>query len=118
MKRALISCIATAAVVSAAVVVTSLQGAYQIPDPIFRQFDPVKTPEQSPVFRPEAIDKYVRPEPYGTCYPGGTPTSITTQASQHGPLELIQVPGRLWLLTEFPQTIRMVPTDGRPHPKG
>ena len=163
-SRALISCIATAAIVSAAVVIVSgqgakppvkiagdfdkvkivepggptprtrdghpdlsgryypnhagrmLQGAYQLPDSIFGQFDPVKTPEGSPVFRPDAIDKYVRPEPYGTCYPGGTPTSITTQASQHGPLELVQVPGRIWMLTEFPETIRMVPTDGRPHP--
>jgi hypothetical protein len=32
-------------------------------------------------------------------------------------MELIQKPGRLWILSEFPQTIRMIPTDGRPHPK-
>ena len=32
-------------------------------------------------------------------------------------LELVQVPGRIWALTEFPQTIRMIPTDGRPHSK-
>ena len=93
-----------------------LQGAYQLPDAIFGQFDPVKTPEENPVFRPEAIEKYVHPEPYGSCYPGGTPTSITTQASQHGPLELVQAPGRIWALTEFPETIRMIPTDGRRHP--
>jgi hypothetical protein len=93
-----------------------LQGAYRIPEPIMRQFDPEKTPQENPVFRPEAIEKYQHPTPYGTCPPGGTPTSITTQATEHGPLEIVQVPGRVWLLTEFPQTIRMVPTDGRQHP--
>src|SRR5689334_11062617 len=93
-----------------------LQGAYRIPNVIMRQFDPAKTPQEDPVFKPEAVEKYQHPTPYGTCPPGGTPTSITTQATEHGPLEIVQVPGRVWLLTEFPQTIRMVPTDGRPHP--
>src|SRR5512138_3627863 len=93
-----------------------LQGAYRIPESIMRQFDPEKTPQENPVFRPDAIEKYQHPTPYGSCPPGGTPTSITTQATEHGPLEIVQVPGRVWLLTEFPQTIRMVPTDGRPHP--
>src|SRR5678816_4109154 len=92
-----------------------LQGAYRIPEPIMRQFDPAKTPQENPVFRPDAVEKYQHPTPYGTCPPGGTPTSITTQATEHGPLEIVQVPGRVWLLTEFPQTIRMVPTDGRKH---
>jgi hypothetical protein len=82
-----------------------------------RQFDPVKTPQENPVFRPDAVEKYLHPTPYGSCPPGGTPTSITTQATEHGPMELIQVPGRLWILTEFPQTIRMITTDGTPHPK-
>jgi hypothetical protein len=80
-----------------------------------RQFDPAKTPQENPVFRPEAVEKYLHPTPYGSCPPGGTPTSITTQATEHGPLELVQVPGRIWALTEFPETIRMIPTDGRPH---
>ena len=30
-------------------------------------------------------------------------------------MELIQLPGRIWILTEWPTTIRYVPTDGRPH---
>ena len=30
-------------------------------------------------------------------------------------MELIQLPGRIWILSEFPQTIRYIPTDGRPH---
>ena len=94
-----------------------LQVAYQIDETIMRQFDPVKTPQENPVFRPEAADKYLQPAPYGSCPPGGTPTSITMQDTQHGPMELIQKPGVLWILTEFPQTIRRIPTDGRPHPK-
>src|SRR6266850_1047406 len=93
-----------------------LQGAYRIDESIMRQFDPAKTPQENPVFKPEAIEKYLHPTPYGSCPPGGTPTSITTQATEHGPLELIQLPGRLWELTEFPQTIRLIPTLGRPHP--
>ena len=93
-----------------------LQVAYQIDQSIMTQYDAVKTPQENPVFRPETADKYQRPDPYGNCPPGGTPTSITMQATQHGPMELIQVPGKLWVLTEFPQTIRMIPTDGRRHP--
>jgi hypothetical protein len=93
-----------------------LQVAYQLDQSIMAQYDPAKTPQENPVFRPETADKYRSPDPYGNCPLGGTPTSITMQATQHGPMELIQVPGRLWILTEFPQTIRMIPTDGRPHP--
>ena len=80
-------------------------------------FDRQKTPQENPVFRPETKAKYQFPTPYGICAPGGTPTSITTQATEHGPIELVQLPGRVWILTEFPQTIRYVPTDGRPHSK-
>jgi len=94
-----------------------LQGAYRIDRSIMQQFDPAVTPQENPVFRPDTIDKYQHPTPYGSCPPGGTPTSITTQATEHGPMELILVPGRLWILSEFPQTIRMIPTDGRPHTK-
>jgi hypothetical protein len=92
-----------------------LQGAYRIDNTIMRQFDPKKTPQENPVFRPEVADKYLHPTPYGSCPPGGTPTSITTQATEHGPMELIQKPGVLWILSEFPETIRRIPTDGRPH---
>src|ERR1044071_3059919 len=71
-----------------------LQGAYRIDQSIMRQYDPEATPQENPVFRPDAVEKYQHPTPYGTCPPGGTPTSITTQATEHGPLELVQVPGR------------------------
>jgi hypothetical protein len=97
-----------------------LEGAYRIDQTIRRQYDPAVTPQENPVFRTDMAAKYKKPTPYGSCPPGGTPTSVTTQATEHGPLELIQDPhgsGRLILLTEFPQTIRMVPLDGRPHPK-
>src|SRR5437879_6688156 len=93
-----------------------LQGAYRIDQTIMRQFDPAKTPQKNPLFRPEVSDKYLHPTPYGSCPPGGTPTSITTQATEHGPMELVQVPGKLYILSEFPQTVRMVTTNGRPLP--
>jgi hypothetical protein len=93
-----------------------LQGAYPISRTITEQYDPKETPQVNPVFRPDVAEKYKEATPYGSCPPGGTPTSITTQATEHGPMELIQKPGRLWILSEFPQTIRMIPTDGRPHP--
>lgn len=92
-----------------------IEGAYPVDRSITRQYDPAVTPQENPVFRPDVAAKYKEPTPYGSCPPGGTPTSITTQATEHGPMELIQKPGRLWILSEFPQTIRMVPTDGRPH---
>jgi hypothetical protein len=94
-----------------------LEGAYPIDRSITRQYDPAVTPQENPVFKPDVAKKYKEATPYGSCPPGGTPTSITTQATEHGPMELIQLPGVLWILSEFPQTIRRVPTDGRPHPK-
>jgi hypothetical protein len=90
-----------------------IQGAYRVDQSITRQYDP--STQENPVFKPETKDKYQFPTPYGICAPGGTPTSITTQATEHGPIELVQVPGAVWILSEFPQTVRWVPTDGRPH---
>jgi len=78
---------------------------------------PPNSQQENPVFKPEVKTKYQFPTPYGTCAPGGTPTSITTQATEHGPIELVQRPGVLWILSEFPQAIRWIPTDGRPHSK-
>jgi hypothetical protein len=92
-----------------------LQGAYRIDNTITRQYDPAKTPQENAAFRPETKSKYQFPTPYGICAPGGTPTSITTQATEHGPMEIVQLPGRVWILSEFPETIRYVPTDGRKH---
>ena len=94
-----------------------IEGAYPVDRTITRQYDPAATPQVNPVFKPEAAAKFKEPTPYGSCPPGGTPTSITTQATEHGPMELVQRPGVLWVLSEFPQTIRRIPTDGSPHPK-
>jgi hypothetical protein len=94
-----------------------LEGGYRLPPSIMRQYDPAVTPQENPVFKPDAIAKFKEATPYGSCPPGGTPTSITTQATEHGPMELVQKPGVLWVLSEFPQTIRRIPTDGSPHPK-
>jgi hypothetical protein len=94
-----------------------LEMAYRIDPSITRQYDPKVTPQENPVFKPEAIQKFKEATPYGSCPPGGTPTSITTQRTEHGPMELVQKPGALWVLSEFPQTIRRIPTDGSTHPK-
>jgi len=94
-----------------------LQGGYRLPDEVMRQYDAKVTPQENPVFKPETKDKYQFPTPYGICPPGGTPTSITTQATEHGPMEIVQKGDVLWILTEFPQTIRRIPLDGRPHSK-
>jgi hypothetical protein len=94
-----------------------IEGAYPVDRTITRQYDPAATPQENPVFKPEAAAKFKEPTPYGSCPPGGTPTSITTQATEHGPMELVQRPGVLWVLSEFPQTIRRIPMDGSPHPK-
>ena len=76
---------------------------------------PEAAKQENPVFRPETKAKYQYPTPYGTCAPGGTPTSMATQATEHGPAQLISQPGALWVLTEFPQAIHWIPTDGRKH---
>ena len=92
-----------------------LQGGYQLSDDVFDQYDPAVTPLGDVPFRPETREKYRSSRTYGICDPGGTPSSITMQASQHGPMELVQKPGVLWILTEYPLTTRWLPTDGRPH---
>jgi hypothetical protein len=87
-------------------------------DPAIRvRFDPKVTPQENEVFKPETKAKYQFPTPYGICAPGGTPTSITTQYTEQGPFEMIQLPGKVWIMTEFPLSVRYIPTDGRPHSK-
>jgi hypothetical protein len=72
-------------------------------------------PQQSPAFKPETKAKYLTPVPSGTCVMGGMPTTITMQTTEHGPIQLIQGPGFLWILAEDPQSVIWVATDGRPH---
>ena len=94
-----------------------LQVAYPVDPVIFRQFDPKATPEEGPSFRPGMAAKYNRPAPYGECDQAGTPSTILEQINQHAPMELIQTPGRLVVLEEYPLDVRMIYTNGRMHPK-
>jgi hypothetical protein len=94
-----------------------LEGAYQVDRDVFRQFDPKATPEQPLVFKPGMAAKYKSPVPYGMCDQAGTPSSITMQANQHGPLWMTEKPGMLIIMIEYPLTVRMIHTDGRPHTK-
>jgi hypothetical protein len=94
-----------------------LEEAYPVDKTLMRQFDAKVTPEEAPVFKPGMAAEYKSPVPYGECDQAGTPSSITMQANQHGPMMLMQVPGMLTILVEYPLTVRMIHTDGRPHPK-
>jgi hypothetical protein len=92
-----------------------LQGGYQIDPSIYSHVEPGAPPQEREVYTAEGQKYQNPPFPYGSCPVGGTPISITMQNSEHGPMELIQQPGKIWILNEFPQTIRHIPTDGRPH---
>jgi hypothetical protein len=94
-----------------------LEGAYQVDRDVFRQFDPKATPEPPLLFKPGMAAKYKSPVPYGMCDQAGTPSSITMQANQHGPLWITQKPGMFIIMIEYPLTVRMIHTDGRPHTK-
>ena len=94
-----------------------LEAAYPIDRSLMSQYDRKETPEVQPVFKPGMAAKYKSPVPYGQCDQAGTPSSITMQANQHGPMVLVAKPGTLLLLAEYPLTVRMVHTDGRPHTK-
>jgi hypothetical protein len=94
-----------------------LQVAYPVDPTIFRQFDAKVTPEEPPSFEPGLAAKYTRPNPYGICDQAGTPSTTLEQMSQHAPMELIQTPGRLVILDEYPLDVRMIYTNGRAHPK-
>jgi hypothetical protein len=92
-----------------------LQGGYQIDDSIMSHAAPGAAPQEREVFTAEG-EKYKQPPfAYGSCPVGGTPISITMQSSEHGPMQILQDGGSVWIMNEFPQTIRYIPTDGRPH---
>ncbi|PYU20319.1 MAG: hypothetical protein DMG32_22625 [Acidobacteria bacterium] len=94
-----------------------LQVAYPVDPVVFRQFDAKATPEEPPSFKPGVAAKYTRPLPYGICDQAGTPSATLEQIAQHAPMELIQSPGRLVMLYEYPLDVRMIYTKGRAHPK-
>ena len=94
-----------------------LQLAYPLDPAVFQQFDPKATPEEAPSFKPGMAAKYKRRVPYGECDQAGTPSTTIEQLSQHAPMELYQVAGKLVMLDEYPMDIRIIHTDGRPHSK-
>src|SRR6516162_83572 len=88
-----------------------LQFAYPVDPVIIRQFDPKVTPEEPPVFKPALPAKYKRPTSAtagGECDQPGTPSTVLEQVNQHAPMELIQLPGKLWMLFEYPMDVRLV----------
>ena len=94
-----------------------LQVAYPVDPVVFRQFDAKAMPEEPPSFKPGLPAKYTRRLPYGICDQAGTPSTTLEQISQHAPMELIQSPGRLVMLDEYPLDVRMIYTNGRAHTK-
>ncbi len=94
-----------------------LQVAYPVDPVVFRQFDAKATPEEQPSFKPGVPAKYTRPHAYGICDQAGTPSTTLEQISQHAPMELVQTPGRLAMMYEYPLDVRMIYTNGRAHPK-
>jgi hypothetical protein len=85
-----------------------LQFAYPLDPAALRQFDPKATPEEKPSYKPGMETKNARPFPYGGCDQAGTPSTTLQQLSQHAPMELIQTPGRLVMLDEYPLDVRMI----------
>jgi hypothetical protein len=94
-----------------------LQVAYPVDPVVFRQFDAKATPEEKPSFKPGIPAKYTRPGSYGVCDQAGTPSTVLEQISQHAPMELVQTPGRLAMMFEYPLDVRMIYMNGRQHPK-
>ena len=94
-----------------------VQRSYPIDPAARRQFDPKVTPEEKPVLKPGMEEKYKRPRPYGECVIPGTPGTLLQENSLTWPMQLIQTPGRMVILIEYPMDFRVIHTDGRPHPK-
>jgi hypothetical protein len=89
-----------------------------------RKFDPKKTPQEPVPFQPWAAAKYKEmfpteaaleaQAPSVTCKPRGVPTMFLTSPY---PIQLVQTPGQLLVLAELNVDFRLIPTDGRSHPK-
>ncbi len=69
-------------------------------------------------YKPEArakqqdiLKNHMADEPELHCYPSGVPHS---ESNQFG-VQIIQTPGYFVQLSEFMHTVRIIPTDGRPH---
>jgi hypothetical protein len=94
-----------------------VQRAYPIDPAARRQYDPKVTPEEKPVFKPGMQDKFKKAVPYGECVIPGTPGTLLQENSLTWPMQLVQTPGRLVMLIEYPMDFRVIHTDGRPHSK-
>jgi len=93
-----------------------LQVAYPVDPGAFFHFDPKVTPEPPPSFNPGVEGKYRhQSSDPGECDQAGTPTTTLEQLGQHAPMELIESPGRLVMLYEYPLDVRMVYMN-REHP--
>ncbi len=78
----------------------------------------VDPPDGKIPYKPEARAKqqdilmnHMADEPELHCYPSGVPHS---ESNQFG-VQIIQTPGYFVQLSEFMHTVRIIPTDGRPH---
>jgi len=93
-----------------------LQFAEPVDSTIIRQFDPKATPEEMPVFKP-GVNPRKGPPTYtpASCGQAGVPSTALEQISQHAAMELVQVPGKLVMLFEYPMDIRIIRTDAHPH---
>ena len=89
-----------------------LQLAYPLDPAALRQFDGKVTPEEKPSQGGDR-NKKRQPFPYGECDQAGTPSAALEQMSQHAPMELIQTPGRLGMMVEYPMDVRLIYMHGR-----
>jgi hypothetical protein len=92
-----------------------LQGSYPVDADTMSQYDSKQVPEQAPVFKQGVATKYTRAVPYGNCDQAGTPSVMLEQFVQHAPLEIMETPGKIALMYEYPLDVRMIYTN-RKHP--
>lgn len=78
----------------------------------------IDPPDGKIPYKPEArakqqdiVNNHMADEPELHCYPSGVPHS---ESNQFG-VQIIQTPGYFVQLSEFMHTVRIIPTDGRPH---
>ena len=79
------------------------------------------TPDGKIPYKPEArakqqdiLNNHMADEPELHCYPSGVPHS---ESNQFG-VQILQTPGYFVQLSEFMHTVRIIPTDNRPHIDG
>jgi len=78
----------------------------------------IDTPDGKIPYKPEArakqqdiLSSHMADEPELHCYPSGVPHS---ESNQFG-VQILQTPGYFVQLSEFMHTVRIIPTDNRPH---